>query len=119
MKSKIIALVLVVTGFLVASYLVWTFHRTTGVVFVSDHQWPRSLPYPDYWILCWNHELDLAHPAAWGTMKIRGELPRIQLYLSGYILLALLVMSVGLVWLKVLKKEKVGFENEKNCSDVV
>ena len=52
-------------------------------------------------------------------MKIRGELPRIQLYLSGYILLALLVMSVGLVWLKVLKKEKVGFENEKNCSDVV
>ena len=103
MKSKIIALVLVVTGFLVASYLVWTFHRTTGVVLVSDHQWPRSLPYPDYWIVCWDHDLDLAHPVSSGGMKIEGELERIQLYLSGYILLAVVVMLTGLIWLKILK----------------
>ena len=108
MKAWILALVIFVIGFLAASYLGWASHRVSeSVLFREDGKtWPRPWPYPDQWLFRWEQQLDAAHPAAPGTIKMEGELPRIRLYLHGWICLSAVVAASGFIWLLILRRRR-------------
>ena len=106
MKARAFALFVFVSGLLVASYLCWAWHRTTGSVFISDSAlWPRPWPYPDGWLYRWEQHLDAARPALPGTIKLAGEWQLLHIYLSGWIVLSLLASCGSCIWF-ILKKRR-------------
>jgi hypothetical protein len=78
-KTQRLALILFIIGFLATSYLFWAHQRIPNVVFAKMKPWP----YPDEWLLQWERQLDAAHPTPPGTIKIEGEIPRMEMYLNG------------------------------------
>jgi hypothetical protein len=102
MRARQYALCLFVVGLLVTSYLCWAHSRIRSVALVSErHTWP----YPDQWLIRWEQRLDAAHPAAPGTFKIEGELPRMELYLDGWICLSAVATLGSLAWVLPLRRK--------------
>ncbi|WP_269541777.1 hypothetical protein [Cerasicoccus fimbriatus] len=66
----------------VAAYLFWAHLRIEYVIFGSDKSWP----YPDAWIVEWEKNLNEKHPAPEDSIKMEGEIPRIEIYLKASIL---------------------------------
>lgn len=94
-----------ISGVLAASYFSWALHRVSASVLISEgHSWPRPFPFPDAWLFHWEQQLEADHPPSPGTMRLQGELPRIRLYLSGWIGLSLLIAIGSFIWLTILRK---------------
>ena len=113
MKTKKIANALFMAGFFPAGYLGWALYRISGIVLVSERHWPRPWPYPDEWLQKWNQQLETVHPPLPGTINFHRQIPRMQIYLSGYIALAFFVMMVAIIWLIILHRKN---SNQKMIS---
>jgi hypothetical protein len=60
----------------------WALHRM-GPAGILDPKWPRPLPYPDTILNAYHDWLDARYPAAPGTIKLHGEIYRVQMTLWG------------------------------------
>src|SRR5262245_50468358 len=61
-----------------ATYLLWCLQRFSPPVFVRDKAFPRSWPYPDWLLLALNDYFVKMYPAPPGTIKLHGEIARVQ-----------------------------------------
>lgn len=89
---RIIAAVLAFVGLL---YCGWALHRM-GAAGILDPNWPRPFPYPDTWLDQYQRWLDLRYPAPPDTLKLHGEIFRVQLTLWAIfaVFIAVLVIAV-------------------------
>lgn len=76
LRSFIGFMLLVVSTFTVL-YVIWARQRWLPVLF-EDATWPRDWPYPDYILLGFHDWLDARYPAPPGSMKIHGEIYRVE-----------------------------------------
>ena len=75
-------IIVFIVSAIIASYAGWSLHRISAAVMVREgNSWPRAWPYPDGWLLALNDWYDARYPAARGTVKLHGEIDRVQLTL--------------------------------------
>ena len=102
MKTRYLAWLLIIIGFISTGYLGWARYRTTDAFFMTHPTpWPRSWPYPDQWLCGWERSLDAAHPLPTDppAIKLRGEWTRVYVHLSGWMIATGAVFAAGLVLL--------------------
>ena len=104
MKTRIFALLAFLIGILATGYLCWALHRSSINFF--DNQWPRPWPYPDNWLLVWEHEMDVANPVPPGFMKMDGEWQLQWKYLYGLIGLSSFIAFSGFIWLTKFRADR-------------
>src|SRR5262245_47758071 len=97
MRFRIVSAVLAVISLLAATYLGWCRHRISAEVFVHEEAWPRPWPYPDGWLERWVREVDAAHPAPPGTIKVEAETERVRDWLAVWAVGALGWAGVGTI----------------------
>jgi hypothetical protein len=112
---RIIAALLVFVGLL---YCGWALHRM-GPAGMLDHSWPRPFPYPDTWLDHYEHWLDLRYPASPGTLKLHGEIFRVQLTLWAIVaaLVSMLVLAVAPA-LRKLKSQQGAARNSRRAGQL-
>lgn len=98
-------------GSAVTAYLLWAVYRLTARVMIADDAWPRPFPYPDLWLAWLNNYFDRRHPARPGTIKLHGEIARVQLYLlAGAIPFALMTLMGAIrLWHSWRRGQRRGF----------
>ena len=103
MKARTFALLTLVAGLSVTSYLGWALHRVCGSVW---GHWPQSWPYPDKLLESWERQLNAAHPVSPGVIKLHGEWDRIRFYLFAMTALALILTVCDLIWFVILLRRR-------------
>jgi len=87
---------LIVVGTLGGLYLLWAMHRIEPQTFmVEGNAWPRPFPYPDMWLSAMNDFYDRLNPVPPGTVKMHGEIQRVQQTLLVGILIAIVLSGTG------------------------
>lgn len=90
-----LAVILVAFGVVGSCYCAWALHRISDEVLFNDVDWPRSWPYPDRGLAALHAWYDAAYPAPRDSLKLHGELPRVQLTVQGTLAFSLLVLVAG------------------------
>jgi quinol-cytochrome oxidoreductase complex cytochrome b subunit len=113
-----ILFVLSVPFLLGALYFFWCMRRFTAQTFVHDKEFPRAWPYPDWVLLGLNDYYDKLDPAPPNSIKIHGEVMRVQATVGG---IALMLGIIGLALaLPFLIQHCLDFwRNHRNARHVV